>query len=122
MESKDSPSKPPEGNGNGAGNQSGLERLWSQALMAVSTAGEEVGRTAQRLAERAGLNPEEMRGHLREFTERLTTQRRDFETRVEEAARRALASVRVPRREQVQELQTRLAALEERVASLVQKR
>jgi polyhydroxyalkanoate synthesis regulator phasin len=114
MESKDSPSKPPEG----PGTQSGLERLWSQALVTVSAAGEEVGRTAQKLAERAGLNPEEIRGHLREFTERLTTQRRDLESRVEEAARRALSSVKVPRREQLQELQSRLDSLEARVAKL----
>jgi polyhydroxyalkanoate synthesis regulator phasin len=114
MESKDSPSKPPEG----PGNQSGLERLWSQALVTVSAAGEEVGRTAQKLAERAGLNPDEIRGHLREFTERLSTQRRDLESRVEEAARRAIATVKVPRREQLTELQARLDALEARVAKL----
>jgi polyhydroxyalkanoate synthesis regulator phasin len=114
MESKDSPTKPPEG----PGSQSGLERLWSQALVAVSSAGEEVGRTAQRLAERAGLNPDEMRGHLREFTDRLTTQKRVLESRVEDAARRAMATVKIPRREQLQELQTRLDALEARVAKL----
>ena len=117
MESKDSPSKPPEG----PGASSGLERLWSQALVTVSAAGEEVGRTAQKLAERAGLNAEEIRGHLREFTERLTTQRRDLESRVEEAARRALSTVKVPRREQLQELQTRLDSLEARVAKLGQR-
>jgi len=114
MESKDSPSKPPEG----PGNQSGLERLWSQALVTVSSAGEEVGRTAQKLAEKAGLNAEEIRGHLREFTDRLSTQRRDLESRVEDAARRAIATVKVPRREQLQELQARLDALEARVAKL----
>ncbi|HZN91785.1 MAG TPA: phasin family protein [Myxococcales bacterium] len=121
MDSTDSPTtptKPPEG----PGPQSGLERLWSQALVAVSAAGEEVGRTAQKLAERAGLNPEEMRGHLREFTERLTSQRKDVEGRVEEAARRALASIKVPRREQIQELQARLDALEARVSSLAERR
>ncbi len=117
MESKDSPSKPPEG----PGASSGLERLWSQALVTVSAAGEEVGRTAQKLAERAGLNAEEIRGHLREFTERLTTQRRDLESRVEEVARRALSTVKVPRREQLQELQTRLESLEARVARLGQR-
>ncbi|HYV50089.1 MAG TPA: phasin family protein [Myxococcaceae bacterium] len=114
MESKDSPTKPPET----PGNQSGLERLWSQALVTVSAAGEEVGRTAQKLAEKAGLNAEEIRGHLREFTDRLSTQRRDLESRVEDAARRAIATVKVPRREQLQELQTRLDALEARVAKL----
>src|SRR5262245_29799747 len=111
MESKDSPSK-------SEGSHSGLERLWSQALVAVATAGEEVGRAAQRLAERAGLNPEEMRGHLREFTERLYSQRKDLEERVEEAARRALTSVKVPRREQLLELQARLEKIEARVSAL----
>ena len=114
MESQDSPSKPSEGS------QSALERLWSQALMAVSTAGEEVGRTAQRLAERAGLHPDEMRGHLREFTERLTTQRKDLEERVEEAARRALGSIKAPRREELQDLQARLDRIEARLAALTQ--
>jgi len=41
---------------------------------------------------------------------------------VEEAARRALASIKVPRREQIQELQTRLDALEARVSSLAERR
>lgn len=118
MDSTDSPTKPPEG----PGGQSGLERLWSQALVAVSSAGEEVGRTAQKLAERAGLHPEEIRNNLREFTDRLTAQRKDVEGRVEEAARRALTAVRVPRREQIQEFQARLDAIEARVAALSQKR
>jgi polyhydroxyalkanoate synthesis regulator phasin len=118
MDSTDSPTKPPEV----PGSQSGLERLWSQALVAVSAAGEEVGRTAQKLAERAGLHPEEIKGHLRELADRLATQRKDAEGRVEEVARRALATVKVPRREQIQEFQARLDAIEARVAALSQKR
>jgi len=114
MESKDSPE--------GGGGHSGLERLWSQALVAVTSAGEEAGRTAQRILERAGLNAEEIRGHLREFTERLATQGRDLEDRGEEAARRAVSSFKVPRREQIQELQARLDSLEARLTSLLEKR
>ena len=118
MESRDSVTEPPEG----GGSPSGLERLWSQALMAVASAGEEAGRAAQRLLERAGLNAEEIRGHLREFTDRLAAQGRDMEGRVEEVARRALSTIKVPRREQIQELQARLDAVEARLASLAEKR
>jgi len=115
MDSKDQPSK------DGAQAQTGPERLWSQALLAMSSAGEEAGRVAQRLAERAGLNPEDIRAHLREFTERLASQRREFERSVEEAAKKALW-LRIPRREQLQELNTRLEALEARATALAERR
>lgn len=87
--------------------------------MAVSSAGEEAGRVAQVLAERAGLNPDEIRRNVREFTDRLASQRRDFERSVEEASRRAVSSLRVPRREQIQELQNRLEKLERRLSTLL---
>lgn len=109
-------------NQNSPGPQGRLERLWSQALMAVSSAGEEAGRVAQTLAERAGLNPEEIRRHVREFTDRLAGQRRDFERAVEDASRKALSTLKVPRREQIQELQSRLEKLERRLSSLEEKR
>jgi polyhydroxyalkanoate synthesis regulator phasin len=99
--------------------QGKLERLWSQALLAVSSAGEEAGRAAQALAERAGLNPEEIRRHVRDFTDRLAVQRRDFERGVEEASKKALSTLKVPRREQIQELQNRLDKLERRLGALM---
>ena len=65
-----------------------FERLWSQALLAVSTAEEEASRAVQRVTAAAGWSQEEVKRHAREFTERLLGHRRDLEHNVE-ARRRA---------------------------------
>ena len=58
-----------------------FERLWGQALLAVSTAEEEAGRVVQRVTGAAGWSQDEVRRQARELTERLVTQRRDLERR-----------------------------------------
>lgn len=97
-----------------------FERVWSQALLAVSTAEDEATRTVQRMAAAAGWNQEEMLRHAREFTERLTGHRKDLERNVEEGVRRALSHLKVPRRDQMQELEARLHRLSERIDALTQ--
>ena len=66
-----------------------FERVWSQALLAVSTAEEEVTRTVQRVAAAAGWSQDEVKRQAREFTERLTGHRKDLEHNVEERRPRA---------------------------------
>lgn len=95
-----------------------FERLWGQALLAVSTAEEEALKVVQRMAETTGWSPEEMKTRARELTERLTSQRRDLERSVDEAVKRSLLHLRVPRREQVQDVQTRLERLAQRIEKL----
>ena len=95
-----------------------FERLWGQALLAVSTAEEEAGRVVQRVTGAAGWSPDEVRRHARELTERLVSQRRDLERNVEEGVRRALGRMKLPRREELQEVSVRLERVAERIRAL----
>jgi polyhydroxyalkanoate synthesis regulator phasin len=95
-----------------------FERVWSQALLAVSTAEEEVNRTLQKVATTAGWSQEEVKRHAREFTERLVGHRKDLEHSVEVAVRGALSRLKVPRREDLQDFEARLDRLSERIEAL----
>lgn len=98
-----------------------FEKVWSQALLAMSTAEEEASRVMSRVADLSGWSQEEVRRHLREFSERLLAQRRDLERNVEEGVRRALLRLRVPRREELAALSSRLDDLGKRVETLSKK-
>jgi polyhydroxyalkanoate synthesis regulator phasin len=95
-----------------------FERVWSQALLAVTTAEEEVHRTLQRVAATAGWSQDEVKRLAREFTERLAGHRKDLEHSVEVAVCGAISKVKVPRREELQEFEARLTRLAERVDAL----
>jgi hypothetical protein len=97
-----------------------FERVWSQALLAVSTAEEEVARSVQRVAEVAGWSQEEMLRQAKMLTERLTGQRKDLEHNVEEGVRRALLHFKIPRRDEIQDIEARLVRLAERIDALGQ--
>ncbi len=99
-----------------------FERVWSQALLAVSTAEDEAARTVQRIAELAGWNQEEMVRQGRLLTERLVGHRRALEHNVEDGVRRALQHFRVPRREQLQDIEARLERLAARIDALGQRK
>jgi Ni,Fe-hydrogenase III large subunit len=99
-----------------------FERVWSQALLAVSTAEDEAARAVQRVAELAGWSQEEMIRQARLLTERLTGHRKDLEQNVEEGVRRTLQNLKVPRREQIQDLEARLIRLAERIDALGQRK
>lgn len=99
-----------------------FERVWSQALLAVSTAEEEAARTVQRVAGLAGWSPDEMIRQARLLTERLSGHRKDLEHNVEEGVRRALLHLKVPRREELQDIEARLGRLAERIEALGQRK
>lgn len=99
-----------------------FERVWSQALLAVSAAEEEAQRVAQRVAALAGWGPEEVRRQARELTARLANQRHDLERTVEDGVRRTLSRMRVPRREELQDLTARLDRVAARLEALAQER
>ena len=99
-----------------------FERVWSQALLAMSTAEEEMHRNLQRVAAAAGWSQEEVKRQAREFTERLAGHRKELERGVEEAARGAVARLKVPRREELQDFEARLAKLAERIEALGQRK
>jgi len=95
-----------------------FERVWGQALLTVSNVEEEAARATQRVAELAGWSQDEVKRQARELTERLTAQRRTLETNVEEAIRKALGALKLPRREELQAFEQRLARVAERIEAL----
>jgi hypothetical protein len=95
-----------------------FEQVWGQALVAVSKAEEEASRAAQRVAEAAGWGQEELKRQGRELSERLIRQRRDLEHTLEEGVRRTLSRLRVPRREEIQDIQGRLDRVAARIDAL----
>lgn len=92
-----------------------FERVWTQALMTVSTAEDEAAKVLQRVAEVAGWSQDEVKRHAREVTERLTTQRRELERNFDENVRKTLARLKVPRRDEILELEARIERLTERL-------
>jgi polyhydroxyalkanoate synthesis regulator phasin len=99
-----------------------FERVWSQALLAVSNVEEEAVRAAQRVAEVAGWSQEEVKRQTRLLTERLDGHRRDLERNVEDGVRRALSHLKVPRRDELQDFEARLVRLAERIDALEQRK
>jgi len=95
-----------------------FEKVWSQALVAVSTAEEEASKVGARMAEAAGWSQDELKRQVRELTDRLASQRRALETNVEEGVKGALAKLRVPRRDEVASIASRLDAVSRRIESL----
>ena len=95
-----------------------VERMWAQALVTVSSVEEEAAQVVQRLQAVAGWSQDEMRRQVAEVSERLTSQRQTLEKGIEEGVRRAVARLRVPRREQIQALQARLDRLAARLDKL----
>ncbi len=99
-----------------------FEKVWSQALLAVSTAEDEATKVVNRLGEFAGWSQEEVKRQVRELSDRLTSQRKDLERNVEDGVKRAVARLRLPRREELQAFEDRLNRLSQRVEALDTKR
>jgi polyhydroxyalkanoate synthesis regulator phasin len=88
-----------------------FQQIWSQALTTVAGAEEE----AQKLLTRVqGVSQDE----ARKLSERLAGQRKDLERRVEDVVKTSVARMKVPRREEIAQLNTRLEALTRRVEAL----
>jgi polyhydroxyalkanoate synthesis regulator phasin len=88
-----------------------FQHIWGQALTTVAGAEDEAQRLLGRLQ---GVGHEE----ARRLSERLTSQRRDLEKRMEDVVKTSVAKLKVPRREEVEKLNTRLDALTKRLAGL----
>jgi polyhydroxyalkanoate synthesis regulator phasin len=117
--------------GNGTGKSEGRDRrnpqeifreLWSQALVAVGQAEEEARRLLERLSNVIDLNPEELQRYGRDFAERLRSQRGELEHTVEEGIKRAMATLNIPSRTELDELKARLDTLNRRFEQLVKSR
>lgn len=91
---------------------------WGNALSAVSSAEEEAQKLLRRAGEMVGWSPEDVVKYAREFGERLISQRRELERTVEDRVKKAVARLRMPRREELEALRSRLDKLAERLDAL----
>jgi polyhydroxyalkanoate synthesis regulator phasin len=95
-----------------------LERMWAQAVTAMSSVEDETARVVQRAQTVAGWSQDEVRRQMNDLTERLVAQRKELEQGLEERVRGALLRLRVPRRDEVQALVTRVDRVAERLEKL----
>lgn len=95
-----------------------FERVWSQALVAVSAAEDEAAKALQRMADAAGWGQDEVQKRARLFTERLIQQRKELEQAIEDGVKKSLARLRTPKREELAAIDRRLDTLLRRVAEL----
>ncbi len=95
-----------------------FQQFWGQALVTLTGAEEEAARLLARVQGLSASSQEEARRQVREFGERLTSQRKDIEKRVEDTVKQSVARLRLPRHAEVAQLTTRLDALARRVENL----
>jgi poly(hydroxyalkanoate) granule-associated protein len=95
-----------------------LERMWAQAVTAMSSVEDEAARVVQRAQTVAGWSQDEVRRQMSDLAERLAAQRRELEQGLEERVRGALHRLRVPKREEVQALTARVERVAERLEKL----
>lgn len=99
-----------------------FKEAWSQALIKVGAAEDEAAKVLHRAGDLAGWKPEDVRRLAKEFSERLASQRRDFEKSLDEGIHRAVSRVKLPRRDDLDGLVRRLDQVEARIEALRQKR
>lgn len=102
--------------------QAKFREAWTQALVGLNTAEAEAEKVLNRIADAAGLSPEDVRHHARELGERLVQQRREVERAIDDGVRRAAAQFRVPTRDEVAAIRRRIDELADRVESVAQER
>ena len=88
-----------------------FHQIWSQALTTVPHTEEEAQKLLGRLQ---GMSQEEGR----KLSERLAAQRKDLERRVEDVVKASVARLKVPRKDEVAQLNARLDALTKRLEGL----
>jgi polyhydroxyalkanoate synthesis regulator phasin len=95
-----------------------FREAWSNALAGVNAAEQEAEKVLSRIADAAGLSPEDVRRQAHDLGVRLSAQRREVEHAIDDAARRAANRFRIPSREDIEVLQRRLDAVSARVDAL----
>jgi poly(hydroxyalkanoate) granule-associated protein len=99
-----------------------FREAWSNALAGVNAAEQEAEKVLTRIADAAGLSPEDVRRQARELGDRLTTQRREVERAIDEAVRRAANRFRIPSQEDLEALRRRLDTVASRLDALTRER
>jgi polyhydroxyalkanoate synthesis regulator phasin len=102
--------------------QAKFREAWSQALVGINTSEAEAEKVLARLADAAGLTPDDVKHHAREFGERLTQQRREVERAIDDGVRRAAAQFKIPTRDEVESLKRRVDQIADRLEVVAQER
>ena len=92
-----------------------FREAWSHAVAGYAAAEQEAEKVLSRLAGAAGLSPEDVRRHAREFGERLALQRRELERGIDEAVRRAASRFRIPTKVEIGAPEKRLDAISQKL-------
>ncbi|MHB8418040.1 MAG: phasin family protein [Myxococcales bacterium] len=104
------------------GSQELFKDLWSQALVTMGAAEEEVKKLLERLSEVVEIKPDDVQRYRRELSDKLRSQRHDLERSVEEGLRRALSLLKVPSREEIDALRGKIDDLGARLERLSARR
>ncbi len=99
-----------------------FKEAWSSALAGMNAAEAEAEKVLGKLADAAGLSPEDVKRHAREFGERLVTQRRDLEKAIDEAVRRTANRFRIPSQADIDALAKRVDEVSARIEALTQEK
>lgn len=91
---------------------------WAQALAGMTAAEQEAERVLVRIADVAGLTPDDVRRHAKEFGEKLQSQRREVERTIDDAVKMAAERFRLPSREEVADLRRRVDELSAKLDAL----
>ena len=102
--------------------QAKFREAWSQALVGLNAAEAEAEKVLGRLADAAGLTPEDVKHHAREFGVRLSQQRREVERAIDDGVRRAAAQFKIPTRDEIDALRRRMDEIADRLESVAQER
>lgn len=95
-----------------------FKEAWSSALAGVNAAEAEAERVLVRLADAAGLSPDDVKRQAREFGERLTSQRRELERAIDDAVKRTASRFRIPTQGDLDALRRRVDEVASRVEAL----
>ena len=95
-----------------------VREAWATALASVTAGEEEVQKMLKIVASWIEVGPEEARKLGVELNERLRRERHQFDETLQSAVKGALTPFRLPSREDVQALATRLDRLEDRVEKI----
>jgi|SRR5512138_1743938 len=99
-----------------------FKEAWESALAGVNAAEQEAEKVLARIADAAGLSPEDVRRQARELGERLANQRREVERAVDDAVRRAANRFRIPSRDEIEALDKRLDAIAQRLDAIAKEK
>ncbi len=99
-----------------------VREAWSQALVAMSDASEEVQKILGKVTGWVEVGPDEARRLATELADKLKHERDELEATVETAVRRALSPFRLPSRDEVAALEQRLSQLDQRLERLAARR